>query len=200
LRTISRILPQNRLNLSLQVHIEATKTLLEKLKRRLTLLEDEEEADKKEQKGEEDDEEKELVRTVKKAYREHKLELARLENEYDRLITTGSEVEKRRSFKKLMRDAGEAWEEVVTQEDIRELIDLFVAKVALAWISPQFFELTIYWKDDEWETDHAVCFKGGCPSPHWSQEEEDIIKAYYPNLLRRGILLETEIYQTVQRD
>jgi hypothetical protein len=87
-----------------------------------------------------------------------------------------------------MRDAGEAWEEVVTQEDIIELVDLFVIKVAVAWVSPQFFELTIYWKDDEWETEQAVCFKGGCPAPHWSEEEDAILREHYPTATSRQLM------------
>ena len=151
---------------------------MEKLKRRITLLTEQDEKDKK-CTQEEIEAEEELVSEVRKAYKEHKLELHRLETEYDKLITTGTDTEKRRSFKKLMRDAGEAWEEVVTQEDIIELVDLFVMKVTLEWVSPQFFTLTIYWKDDEWETDRAVCFKGGFPAPMWSRKEKDILKEHY---------------------
>src|SRR6266568_4373481 len=166
----------------LQVHIQATRSLMAKLKRRLTILtgEDEDEEQKpKDQKDESDEAEADLVREINRAYKEHKLELARLEAEYERLVTTGTQAEKRRSFKKLMRDAGEAWEEVVTHEDIIELVDLFIVKVAFDWISPQFFTLTIYWKDDEWETDRAVCFKGGFPSPMWSEKEKGILREHY---------------------
>jgi hypothetical protein len=158
-----------------------------KLKRRLTLLDELEEeentndseADADVEEPDQDKKEKELVREINKAYKGHKLELQRLQVEYERLLSTGTETEKRRSFKKLMRDAGEAWEEVVTQEDIIELVELFVNKVSLEWISPQFFTLTINWKDDQWETDTASCFKGGCPSPHWSDEEEAILREHY---------------------
>jgi hypothetical protein len=170
----------------LQVHIEATKSLMAKLKRRLTILTggDEEGEQKAQtestaQKRESDEAEEDLVREVNKAYKDHKLELARLEAEYERLATTGSEVEKRRSFKKLMCDAGEEWEEIVTREDIIELIELFVAQVSLAWVSPQFFTLTIFWKDDEWETDRAGCFKGGYPAPRWSEKEKAILREHY---------------------
>src|SRR5205085_6927216 len=85
-------------------------------------------------------------------------------------------------------DAGERWEEVVTQEDVIELVELFVRTVTLAWVSPQFFVLTLYWKDDEWETDQAVCFKGGCPSPHWTAEEEQILRQHYPTASGRELM------------
>ena len=168
----------------LEVHIEATKSILAKLVRRLTIIGEDDEKDTQgasaQEIKDEEEQEREFIKTVKKAHREHTLELARLEAQHEQLVTTGNETEKRRSFKKLMRDAGEAWEEVVTREDIIELVDLFVVKVALSWISPQFFILTIYWKDDEWETDHVICFKGGLPSPHWTTEEEDILREHYP--------------------
>jgi hypothetical protein len=168
----------------MQVHIEATKSLMAKLKRRLTILTGEDEDGKqkakpKDQNDESDDAEADLVREINKAYREHKLELARFETEYERLVTTGSQAEKRRTFKKLMRDAGEAWEEVVMQEDILELVDSFVTKVSLEWVSPQFFTLTISWKDNEWETDRGVCFKGGFPAPMWSEAEKVIMREHY---------------------
>ena len=168
---------QKRLH-ELQVHINATKSLMAKLKRRITLLTWQDEKDTM-RTQEEKEAEEELVAEVSKAYKEHKLELYRLEDEYEKAINTGTDTEKRRSFKKLMRDAGEAWEEVVTQEDIIELVDLFVRKVTLEWVSPQFFTLTIYWKDDEWETDRTVCFKGGFPAPMWSDKERTILKEYY---------------------
>lgn len=170
----------------LHVHIEATKSLMTKLKRRLTLLTSGEEEGEQQakatptaQKSESDEAEEELVREIKKAYKEHRLELARLEAEYERLAATGNEVGKRRSFKKLMRDAGEEWEGIVTQEDIIELIELFVTHVSLEWVSPQFFTLTISWKDDEWETDRAGCFKGGYPAPMWSEKEKAILRDHY---------------------
>jgi predicted site-specific integrase-resolvase len=175
----------------LQVHIEATKSLMAKLKRRISNIENKKKDDSiltpEEQKAEEEAE-AELVDEINKAYRGHKLELARLENEHERLITTGSEVEKRRSYKKFMRDTGEAWEEVVTQEDIIELIALFVEKVVYEQISPQFFTLTIFWKDDEWEIDHAIIFKGACPSPQWSKEEEAILRRLYPSASGKDLL------------
>ena len=184
---------QKRLK-ELAVHIAATESLMAKLKRRLTLLdelEEEENTNDDEADAEETDEdkkEKDLVREINKAYKGHKLELQRLQAQYNQLVTTGTETEKRRSFKKLMRDAGEAWEEVVTQEDIIDFVEVFVNKVSLDWISPQFYTLTIYWKDDEWETDHAVCFKGGCPSPHWSAEEEAILREHYATTSSRELM------------
>lgn len=156
----------------IQVHIIATERLMEKLRRRLILLEDEEE-------NTTDKEDDDLIKEVRKAYREHKLELKRLQDEYSKLESKGTQSEKRRTYKKLMYDAGEAWEEVVTPQDIIEFVDVFVDKVTIEWITPQFYVITIYWKDDEWEIDRTVCFKGGCPSPHWSEEEEDILRSHY---------------------
>jgi len=174
----------------LEVHINATQSLMAKLKRRLTFLKEEDENYNEIDAGEDEEEkeEEDLVKEINRAYKGHKLELQRLQVQYEQLVTTGTETEKRRTFKRLMRDAGEAWEEVVTHEDIIELIELFVKKVSLEWISPQFFTLTFYWKDDEWETDKAVCFKGGCPSPHWSEEEEAILREHYTTTSSRELM------------
>lgn len=164
----------------LQVHIDATESIIEKSKRRLAMLVEDEHED--------DELIRELVNDVKKSYREHKLELKRLQVEYERLVTTDTDVEKRRSFKRLMRDAGAAWEEVVTIEDVIELIDLFAKKVTIDWKSPQFLNLTIHWKDDEWGIDNTVCFKGGCPSPHWSDEEKQILREHYAMALGKDLM------------
>ena len=76
----------------LQVHIEATKSLMAKLKRRLTILtggdeEGEQKAQAKStaQKRESDEAEEDLVQEINKAYKGHKLDLARLEAEYKHL-------------------------------------------------------------------------------------------------------------------
>jgi hypothetical protein len=170
---------QKRLK-ELQVHIAATQSLMAKLKRRLILLKEEDANDNEiEAEDEKDTPKEDLVKEINRAYKGHKLELQRLQAQYEQLSATGTETEKRRSFKKPMRDAGEAWEEVVAQEDIIELVELFVKQVSLQWVSPQFYTLMIYWKDNEWETETAVCFKGGCPSPHWSKEEERILREHY---------------------
>jgi hypothetical protein len=171
---------QKRLK-ELKVHITATQSLMAKLKRRLIILKGEDTTDSEieTEENEEDTPDEDLVKEINRAYKGHKIELQRLQAQYEQLTTTGTETEKRRTYKKFMRDAGEAWEDVVEQEDIIELVELFVKKVSLQWVSPQFFTLTIYWKDDEWETDRAVCFKGGCPSPHWSDEEEAILREHY---------------------
>ena len=180
---------QRRLS-ELQVHIEATKSLMAKLKRRIATIENRKPdatlSEEERRIAEEAD--AELVVEINEAYRGHKLELSRLEGQYEHLATQGSESEKRRTYKKLMRDLGEAWEEVVKEEDIIELVELFVVKVVLQWISPQFYTLTIFWKDDEWETDHVVVFKGACVSPRWSTEEEDMLRRLYPSATGRELM------------
>src|SRR5947209_19984784 len=109
--------------------IKAVKSLIAKLKRRLTLLTVEEENEYKDEKvtdiptAEQDDDEDELVREVKRAYKVHKAELTRLEARKKEVETSFNLVESRRTYKQLMHDAGEAWEEVVSPEEITLMVD-----------------------------------------------------------------------------
>src|SRR5258708_64732 len=91
----------------LQVHIEATKSLMARLKKRISSIENKKQdmtalTPDERQIAEEAD--AELVEEIEQAYRGHKLELVRLESQYEQLSTTSSDSEKRRTYKKFIRD------------------------------------------------------------------------------------------------
>ena len=101
--------------------IKAVKSLIAKLKRRLTLLTVEEENEYKDEKvtdiptAEQDDDEDELVREVKRAYKVHKAELTRLEarkkeveTSFDAVLATGLPDQARRG-RALRAGAPPAW-------------------------------------------------------------------------------------------
>lgn len=182
--------------------IKAVKSLILKLKRRLTLLtvEEEDEGETDTDTTNEDEEEKELVAEVKRAYKAHKAELARLEQRQQEATTSFDQAETRRTYKQLMHDAGEAWEEVVSPEEIPLMIDTFVKDVVLTVLSPRFYQITIHWFDPEWGTDERVCFKGGNPSVHWKPEEDEILRTCYPYETRERLmqLLPTRSFEALK--
>ena len=135
-----------------------------------------------------DEEEMELVREVKRAYKAHKAELARLEQRQKEALSSFNQAETRRTYKQLMHDAGEAWEDVVSPEEIPLMTDTFVKDVVLTVLSPRFYMITIHWYDPEWGVDERVCFKGGNPSVHWKPEEDEILRTYYPHETRERLI------------
>ena len=175
---------QRQLQQDIERDIKAIKSLMVKLKRRLTLLtvddEDESEEETSTEQAKKDEEEKELVREVKRAYKGHKAELARLEQRQKDATKSFDQAQTRRTYKQLMHDAGEAWEEVVLPEEIPLMIDTFVKDVVLTVLSPRFYMISIHWYDPEWGIDERVCFKGGNPSLRWKLEEDEKLRIHYP--------------------
>ncbi len=182
---------QMQLQQDIDRDIKAVKSLIAKLKRRLTLLtvedENEEEAETSTGEGKKDEEE-ELVREVKRAYKGHKAELARLEQRQKEAMSSFDQAETRRTYKQLMHDAGEAWEDVVPPEEIPLMVDTFVKYVVLTSLSPRFYKITIHWYDPEWGIDERVCFKGGNPALHWKHEEDNILRTHYPSATREELM------------
>jgi hypothetical protein len=167
----------------------------------LTLLTDEEKGEEHDGKEQPKDEtEAELVREIKKVYRQHKEELARLQARQKEVSTHFTQAETRRTYKQLMQDAGEAWAEVVSPEEIPLMIDTFAQKVVLTSLSPKFYKMTIHWYDPEWGVDERVCFKGGNPSLHWKEEEDSILMRHYSSATREELLrlLPTRSYQAIK--
>lgn len=174
--------------------IKAVRSLTGKLLIRLTALtgEDEETPETDEGKDSQDDEEKEaereLVREIKRAYKGHKAELSRLLSRQQEVASSFTQTEVRRTYKQLMQEAGDAWEEVVTPEELPLMIDAFVKKVVLTSLSPRFYKISIHWFDPEWGIDERVVFKGGNPSLHWTKAEDAILTAYYPDSPRAELM------------
>ena len=172
--------------------IKAVKSILAKLKRRLTLLTDEDESEVGTETDTENtdsaDEEKELVAEVRRAYRANKAELVRLEERQKDATASYNQAQTRRTYKQLMHDAGQAWEEVVLPEEIPLMVETFVKDVVLTVLSPRFYMITIHWYDPEWGTDERVCFKRGNPSVHWTREEDEILGVYYPYETREHLM------------
>jgi predicted site-specific integrase-resolvase len=183
---------QAQLQQDIERDIKAVKSILAKLKRRLTLLTAEDESEIETETDTEnkdsDDEEKELVQEVRRAYRANKAELVRLEQRQKDATASYNQAQTRRTYKQLMHDAGEAWEEVVPPEEIPLMVDTFVKDVVLTVLSPRFYMITIHWYDPEWGTDERVCFKRGNPSVHWTREEDEILGLYYPYETREQLM------------
>lgn len=123
-------------------------------------------------------------------------EYGRLEEEFERLQNRKRQItkdttraEQHRTYKQLMREAGEAWEEIILPEEIPLVIDTFVKKVVLASLSPRFYKIAVHWRDSEWGVDELVCFRAGNPSLHWKPEEDDLLRYHWPHTPREELLM-----------
>lgn len=52
--------------------------------------------------------------------------------------------------------------------DKLKLVRLFIHKIIVHMLSPQFFTLTIQWLVTDWQNDQLLCYRNGLPTPHWT--------------------------------
>jgi len=129
-----------------------------------------------------------LQKKANATYRGLKEDLVRLRARLAEVTANKTHAQKRRSYKQLMREAGDAWEDVVLPEEIPLMIDTFVKKVVLAPLSPHFYTMSIHWYDPEWGIDEGVCYRDGNASIRWTNEEDAILRQHYATALREELL------------
>jgi len=106
-------------------------------------------------------------------------ELIRLKNLRENTSVVARRNEERKTYRDVMKVVGDEWEHVVMDEDKVKLVRLFIHKVIVDMLSPQFFALTIKWLDNDWNTDHLVCYRNGLPTPLWTKEEDDVLAEHW---------------------
>ncbi|MBX5449698.1 MAG: recombinase family protein [Thermogemmatispora sp.] len=121
-----------------------------------------------------------LAQAANESYTAAQQELKRLEQRKTETTRIAQEDEERRTYRDLMREVDEAWEEIVLPEEYPRLVYMFVRSVTLGRVSPSFCSVRIEWKDPTWEADEGLIFKGPSASPKWEPEEIAILEKYYP--------------------
>ena len=129
-----------------------------------------------------------LLQKADEEYNGLEEELQRLQARRKEVATTRTHAQKRRTYKQLMFDAGECWDEVVPPEEYPVMVDAFVEKVVLDNIAPRFYTMTIYWRDPAWGIDELVCFRAGNPSISWTAEEDELLGEHYPMATPQALL------------
>jgi hypothetical protein len=135
-----------------------------------------------------------LLRKANATYTHLQEDLVRLRERQRETTTNKTEAQQRRSYKQMMHDAGECWDEVVRPEEIPLMVDTFVKKVVLAPCSPRFYTMSIHWLDPEWGIDEALCFRAGNPSLRWNKQEDELLKYLYPRVSREELLQAIPFY------
>ncbi len=129
-----------------------------------------------------------LLAALDEQYTNLGIDLARLQELQKTVTKDKSKAQQRRSYKQLMREAGDTWEEVVLPEEIPLMIDTFVKKIVLAPLSPHFYTMSIHWYDPEWGIDEGMCYRDGNASIRWTDEEDEILRRHYATALREALL------------
>ena len=129
-----------------------------------------------------------LLESLDEQYTNVEKDLIRLKEIYQQTTKDKSQAQQRRTYKKMMHDAGEAWEEVVLPEEVPMMIDTFVKKVMLEPLTPHFYKMAIHWYDPEWGIDEALCYRDGNASIRWTEEEDAILRQYYPTATRGELI------------
>lgn len=151
----------------------ATKALIERLEKQasLGLLTDED-----------------LQKKADGSYKAAKAELKRLEERKQNQTQIASEDEERRTYRVLMQDVGEAWDDIVMPEERPRLVHLFIRSVTLAMVSPSFFSATIEWIDPSWGKDSGFFYKGTYSNHQWTKEEIAILEEFYPTATQEELV------------
>lgn len=129
-----------------------------------------------------------LAKAANKRYTALGEDLARLRSELDDTSLMRTKAQQRRTYKKLIQEVGECWDEVVELEEVPVMVRSFVDKVVLAILSPRFYTLTIHWSDPEWGVEKAVCIRRHHTSVEWSLEEDEILRQCYSAMSRMEVL------------
>jgi DNA invertase Pin-like site-specific DNA recombinase len=129
-----------------------------------------------------------LAEAANNSYIAAKQELNRLEKRKSETSQIANEDEERRNYKTLMREVEDAWEEVVMPEEHPRLVYLFIKSATLQLVSPNFFSITIEWKDPAWGVDTGLCYKGTAANVEWTEEEKTILKDNWLSATRKELL------------
>jgi hypothetical protein len=129
-----------------------------------------------------------LVKAAQDGYKLHKEELTRLQNRKEQTTHNLTQAQIRRTYKQMMRDAGQCWHEVVSPEEMPMLVDTFIDKVVIDPATSHFYKMLIHWCDPEWGIDELVCYRDSNASVLWTENELALLKEHYETASREELL------------
>ncbi|GAC1344069.1 MAG: hypothetical protein NVSMB27_04630 [Ktedonobacteraceae bacterium] len=123
--------------------------------------------------------EPDLAQAANASYAAAKTELKRLEERKAEAEQIAQEDDERRTYKALLHEVDEAWDEIVLPEEHPRLVYLFIESVTLARVSPSFCTMHVEWKDPAWEADEALFYKGSTACAKWEEGEIALLEERY---------------------
>jgi hypothetical protein len=129
-----------------------------------------------------------LVKAAQDGYKLHKEELTRLQNRKEQTTHNLTQAQIRRTYKQMIRDAGQCWHEVVSPEEMPMLVDTFIDKVVIDPATSHFYKMLIHWCDPEWGIDELVCYRDSNASVLWTENELALLKEHYETASREELL------------
>lgn len=141
----------------------------------------------------------ELLEAANTSYSKAAEDLRRLEARKTEATAIANEDQERRSYRMLMQEVGDAWDEIVLPEEHPRLVYLFIRSVTLAMIAPHFFTVKVEWHDSSWGIDTGLCYKGTQTKSPWTKEEITIVKGQFETAKREELLrlLPNRSYQSI---
>lgn len=95
-----------------------------------------------------------------------------------------------RKYSDLQTELGilaEVWDEKPMKAK-REFVNLFVTKAVFKVVAPHWISLTIHWSHPAWNTETLYIHRQRGSQERWTDQDLEIIRAYYPNTLQKEIL------------
>ena len=134
-----------------------------------------------------------LAKKANARYNLLETELQRLEDNLEKFIKTGSKARRRRTYKQMMYEVGDAlneetMDELVPPEEMPQFIDTFVEKVVFEPRTTHFYKLYVHWCDPEWGIDELLCYRAGNPSSRWTDHELTLLRQHFPTTAREEIM------------
>ena len=135
-----------------------------------------------------------LAHIQQASYQKHQAEVARIENQKAQLVRTATAAQKRRDYKRMLREVMDEWTDIYPPQDLilpdeyPELVEIFLAKAYLDPLSPRFYRLTLYWRDPAWGVNTLIFFRSGNPSLSWSKDEDNTVRSLWPSASKEGLL------------
>ncbi|MGZ3629884.1 MAG: hypothetical protein ACXVDN_19770, partial [Ktedonobacteraceae bacterium] len=152
--------------------------------------------------------ERELIQALRDEWNMFASDKDELTRKRDIIARQTSQTEQRRTYKELILEVKQYWpdadvyppEDLIPLDELPMIVDTFVEKVVLDILSPHFYQLMIYWRDPVWGVNTLVCYRGGQPAISWTDEENSILRLYYPTTTRDEImrLLPERTYNAIQ--
>jgi DNA invertase Pin-like site-specific DNA recombinase len=129
-----------------------------------------------------------LIEQMDQRYTAHENDIIRIQAEIKNAELLTTKAQQRRTYKQLIQDVGEYWEEVVKPEEVPVMVENFVDKIEIAVLSARFYKLTVYWSDPVWGIEEAICVRKHHTSRAWTAEEDEILIQHYANMPREELL------------
>ena len=148
----------------IDVQIVACETAMDKLQKKLRLVDD-----------------PDLITSINADYKRYKEEKERQRQRRDAVTNPDNlYAEKMVTYRELVTEFKEHRQELATIEELRLVIDTFVTALTMDAQSPSVYRIDITWRDTRWGKESVLCVRDNPAQPRWTEKEEWLLRLRYP--------------------